>query len=415
MATTPVPSKAPHGLAQPGRGIVCLIIGGTSLGPLAVNLLLPAMPHLVVAFRSDVETVQLTLSLYLFGFAVSQLAHGPLSDHFGRRPVMIAGFALTFVASLGALSATSIGWIVAARVLQAIGASAGVVVGRAIIRDVYDRDEAAAMIGWVTIAMLTVPMISPSIGGVLDTTFGWESIFVCIGAVSAALFIWAALALPETRAAAHGGGGVARFRRETRALLGDRVFIGYALATGFGSATFFSFLGGAPHVVIGQMGRSSAEYGLWFPMAAVAYACGNFITARWSARVGSARMALWGTILATAGGLVMALSVIAFPVSAGPTVIFVPQLLVSLAYGLTLPNVIANAVSVRPQAAGAASGIAGFMQMGVSAVMTQIVGYALTRSASPLPLAAVQTACGVVALVSLAWIVGPRGAKPTRP
>lgn len=406
MVITDSAKNSPKQAAKPGRGIVFLLIGGTSVGPLSVNLLLPAMPHLVVAFNTSIEIVQLTLSLYLIGFAAAQLVHGPLSDQLGRRPVMIGGFVLAAIASVGALAATSIGWVIVARIVQAIGASVGVVLGRAIIRDLYEREQAAAMIGWVMMAVLVVPMVAPSIGGFLDTAFGWESIFVFIGLFSAVLVVWSWVALPETAVSIGGGGGFGRTFREAGTLLRDRSFVGYALATGFGASTFFSFLGGAPHVVVGMMGRSSAEYGLWFPLAAGAYAFGNFLTARLSARLGTSRLALWGTMLASGGGVLMILSVVAFPVSAGPAIIFVPQLLISVGYGLTLPNVLANAVSVRPQSAGTASGIAGFMQMGVSAVMTQIVGHQLAHSATPLPLAIVMTACGLIALLSLVVIVG---------
>ena len=141
------------------------------------------MPGLVTALGAGTGTVQLTLSLFLLGMAVSQLVLGPLSDRFGRRPVMLAGLALTVIASFAALAATSIAGLIVARTFQAFGATVGIVIGRAIIRDLYDRDRAASMIGWVTMAMVIAPMIAPLIGGALDTAFGWQAIFAFIGAV----------------------------------------------------------------------------------------------------------------------------------------------------------------------------------------------------------------------------------------
>src|SRR5689334_13116304 len=187
-----------------------------AIGPMGLNILTPAVPGLVATFGTDPASVQLTLSLYLFGLAASQLVMGPLSDRFGRRPVVLAGLTLATASSVAALAATSIEALIVARIIQAIGASTGVVVGRAIIRDLYDRDRAAAMIGWVTTATVVAPMLAPMIGGFLDTALGWEAIFAFVALVSAATLIGAVVALPETQAAAAMGGGLVRFLTEAR-------------------------------------------------------------------------------------------------------------------------------------------------------------------------------------------------------
>lgn len=392
-----------------GRGLIFLLIAGTSLGPLTVNILMPAMPRLVADFHTEVEIVQLTLSLFLVGLAVSQLALGPLSDHFGRRPVMIAGFALTTIASLAAVAATTISWVIVARVLQAFGASTGLVIGRAIIRDVYDRDQSASMIGWVTMAMLVVPMLAPTIGGILDSLFGWESIFLFVGLFAAVLMTWTLLTLEETRSAALSGGGVPLFLKGASDLVSDRNFLGYTLAGAFGSATFFSFLGAAPHVVVTMMGHTSVEYGFWFAANAVCYAFGNFVTARWSVRVGSRRLALLGTLGAVIGVFFVIAAVLLLPLSVGPALIFVPQMIVSINHGLMLPNLIAGAVSAKPEAAGAAAGIAGFVQMGLSGAMAQLAAHALSHAETPLPMALVSAGCAIAALVFYVFLVRPEG------
>src|SRR5512143_2842776 len=185
--------------ATPWR-LLALLMAMTAIGPAALNILVPALPGLVSLLASDAETVQLTLSLYLLSLATAQLLLGPFSDRFGRRPVVLGGLTLAVVAALAAIATTSIGALIAMRIAQAVGASGGIVIGRAIIRDLYERDRAAAMIGLVTTAMVIAPMVAPLIGGILDTAFGWEAIFFFIALLSVTVLIWAALALPETRA-----------------------------------------------------------------------------------------------------------------------------------------------------------------------------------------------------------------------
>src|SRR6202023_2904134 len=278
---------------RPGSArILILLTSLAAIGPMGLNILTPAVPGLVVTFAAEPAAVQLTLSLYLLGLAASQLGMGPLSDRLGPRPVVLMGLTLAAVSSVAALAATSVQALIAARILQAVGASAGVVVGRGIIRDLYDRDRADAMIGWVTTATVVAPMLAPMIGGFLDTALGWEAIFAFVGLVSAAILIGAVLALPETQAAAMSG-GIVRFLTEARLLVATRQFCGYALCVAANSAMFFVYVGGAPHVVVTMMGQSSAVYGVWFAVASFGYMTGNFIAARTSARFGVDRM-IWG-------------------------------------------------------------------------------------------------------------------------
>ena len=199
--TSPAPMQSKQ--ATPWR-LLLLLMAMTAIGPATLNILVPALPHLVERLATDTATVQLTLSLYLLSLASAQLLLGPLSDRFGRRPVVLAGLALAVLAALAAIAASSINALIGARMVQAIGASTGIVIGRAIIRDLYERERAAAMIGLVTTAMVIAPMISPLIGGILDTAFGWEAIFVFIALFSAVVLVWAAAVLPETRPAARG-------------------------------------------------------------------------------------------------------------------------------------------------------------------------------------------------------------------
>ena len=377
-------AQTPGKQATPWR-LLALLMAMTAIGPATLNIVVPALPGLVTRLASDTGTVQLMLSLYLLSLATAQLLLGPLSDRFGRRPVVLAGLALSVVASLAAIAASSIGALIGARVVQAIGASTGIVIGRAIIRDLYERDRAAAMIGLVTTAMVIAPMVAPMIGGILDTAFGWEAIFLFLAVFSGVVLLWAVFVLPETRPTrvAQSPGMLIQ---EWRALLGSAKFHGYVLCGALGSASFFTFLGGGPYVVVTLMGRSSAEFGVWFAVTSLGYMSGNFTASRLSQRFGVDAMIVIGIVFQLIGAGLTALLVATMP-EAGPAIIFLPQLVISFGNGLLLPNAIAGAISVRPQAAGAAAGMTGFAQMAIGAASTQAVSIALAGSSSAMPMA----------------------------
>jgi DHA1 family bicyclomycin/chloramphenicol resistance-like MFS transporter len=388
-------------------GLIALLMAMTAVGPVSLNILVPATPGLAVLFDTKVETVQLTLSLYLFGLAVSQLLLGPLSDRFGRKPVLLAGLFITAAASVAAIFSTSIGMLILFRTLQALGASSGLVIGRAIIRDLYSRDRAAAMIGLVTTVMVLAPMAAPLIGGILDTHFGWEYTFILVSVFAAMVLAWAFLALPETRPDHITGGGLRFILGESRELFSDRRFIGYVSVCAIGTATFFAFLGGGPHVVVSIMARTSAEYGLWFIATSGGFMLGNFITSRTSQRYGVDRMIGIGLVLLLIGSVLTIATVAAFP-DGGPWTIFVPQLAISIGNGIFLPNCVAGAVSVRPRAAGTASGITGFVQMATGAVAAQGMSHIIATATTAMPLAIAMGVLSAAASIAFYMFLGRR-------
>ena len=205
---------------------------------------------------------------------------GPLSDRFGRRPVVLAGLAVAAVASSIAIFAASVVGLVTARVAQSLGASTGQSIGRAIIRDLYDRERAASMIGLVTSVVVLMPMAAPLIGGILDTLFGWESIFVFTALLSFGVSPGRSSPCPRPIGFRSRPEKRVRFRADLGALAASPQFFAYALCAGLGSAPFFSFLGGAPHVVVTMLGRTSAEYGLWFFVPSFGFMAGNFAVSR---------------------------------------------------------------------------------------------------------------------------------------
>lgn len=384
--------------------LLALLIAMAGMSSLSLNILVPAMPGLATKLAADPAHVQLTVSLYLMGLAAAQLVFGPLSDRFGRRPVVLAGLALATVASTAAIFAASIATLVIARVAQSLGASTGQTIGRAIIRDLYDRQHAASMIGLVTSVVVLMPMVAPLIGGILDTLFGWEAIFAFTAAVSFAVCAWAMLDLPETRNLSLGPNSERHFRADLAALAASPRFFGYALCAGLGSAPFFSFLGAAPHVVVSMLGRTSAEYGLWFFVPSIGFMAGNFAVSRLTARFGIDALIWWGIALTIAGCLLNVSVYVALPGWEMAT-IFLPQIVIGFGNGLLLPTSIAGAVSIRPQVAGTASGVTGFVQMGIAAVAAQLGGHVIAHAADALPMLLLMLIFGAATAIAVFTLV----------
>jgi DHA1 family bicyclomycin/chloramphenicol resistance-like MFS transporter len=240
-------------------------------------------------------------------------------------------------------------------------------------------------------------MVSPMIGGILDTTFGWEAIFLFITCFSAIVWTWAFFTLEETRpeGVEHTPGAIAH---DTGALLRNPKFLGYVLAAALGSAPFFTFLGGGPYIVVTMMGRPSIEFGFWFALTSLGYMGGNFSVSRLAQRVGVDAMIMAGIGIEFAGA-VLGIVLLAVAPDAGPIVIFVPQAIIAFGNGLMLPNAIAAAVSIRPQAAGTASGITGFTQMALGAAATQAASIIMSHVATPMPMAWMLTAWAILAAV----------------
>jgi DHA1 family bicyclomycin/chloramphenicol resistance-like MFS transporter len=385
-------------------GLLLLLMAMTSIGPTTLNVVVPALPQMANRLASDVATIQLAVTVYLLALAGGQLVMGPLSDRFGRRPVILAGLALTAAASVLAILVGTVGSLILARVLQALGASAGIVVSRAIIRDLFDRNRAAAMIGLVATVMVVVPTFGPLIGGLLDTAFGWQAIFLFTAVTCTIVVTWAAFALPESRGLNVPPGAQQGFFRNLSDLVRSTKFAGYVCAGAFGSSTFFAFLGGGPHVIITLMQRSAAEYGVWFAICSIGYMAGNFGASRLSTRYGIDKMIWWGIGFECLGVALSAILAM-FAMHWGPVIVFGPQLIVNFGNGLLLPGAISGAVSVRPQAAGTAAGIIGCTQMALGAAVTQYAGTLLAESDSAMPLAVLMLALAAAMAVSFGLLV----------
>ena len=350
-----------------------ILIAVSTTGPLAMNIFVPSIPGLMAEFSASSGTVQLTLTVYLAGLAVSQLAYGPLSDIYGRRPVMLAGLGLYVAASFACAFATSIETLMAARFVQALGGAAGMVLGRAIVRDLHGREASASILGYITMAWVLVPMFAPALGGVLEEISTWRTSFYVLVAVGGAILALVLWGLPETNPPAEGGGDeAARLARGAGALMREPRFVGYTMTLGFCSAVFFTFIAGAPFIMVEVLDRSPLDYGLWFMLVSVGYMTGNFLSGRYSQTVGIDRMITLGNGLAVAGTVTM----LGFAVSGAlsPISLFVPMLLVTLGNGMVIPNGTAAVISVLPKTIGAAAGLSGFAQIAIGATASQVTG-----------------------------------------
>jgi DHA1 family bicyclomycin/chloramphenicol resistance-like MFS transporter len=390
----------------PRRPPLFIIIAVVACGPLAIHILVPSLPGLQSIFDTNYATVQLTLTLYFFAFAGAQLIYGPLSDRFGRRPVLLAGMALYVGGGVICLSASTIEVLIGGRIVQGIGGCAGFVLARAIVRDLYEREKAASMLAYVTMAMVVVPMMAPGIGGYLDLWFGWWASFFLVVTYGIVVTVAAILVLHETNMTRQPLRGITDLTRSYGQLLRLRVFRGYAFQVGFSTGAFFTFVGGASYVMVEVMGRPASEYGLYFMIVAGMYMIGNFGAGRLSVGVGIDRMIVIGTslsLLATAVLFILSLSVGLTPLS-----LFGLTGFMVMGSGLSQANGLAGAVSVDPTRAGAASGISGFLQMMIGALGTQAVGMLLNDTAVPLTAAMLL----MLSLSLLSHVVGVRMNNP---
>jgi len=378
-----------------------------ALGPFTLNIFLPSMPGLPEYFGTSYKTVQLGLTLFLAGLAVSQLVYGPLSDIFGRRPVLFVGLFLFLVGSIVCLFARSIEVLIIGRVIQALGGGAGLVLGRTIVRDLFDREQTASRLAYVNMGMVIAPMLAPAIGGYLDAWFSWRAPFVVVLMMGVLVTTVAWQKLHETMKPNAGdivsfAGSFASFAH----LMRFPLFRGYAFQGAFSVGVFFAFVGGAPYVMVELLGQPKSEYGLYFIGVAGMYMSGNFIAGRMSARVGLDRMITIGSFVALAAA--SGLCVVLWFNWLAPWTLFLPMAGVGLGNGMSVPNSLAGVVSVDPTRAGAAAGLSGCLQMTIGAVTSYIIGVLLADSAWPMAIAMIMGA-----LFSLAaHLMGQQGANP---
>jgi DHA1 family bicyclomycin/chloramphenicol resistance-like MFS transporter len=384
--------------ASPPHILTLVLMAG--IAATSMSIFLPSLPAMAAYFGADYAVIQLSVSLYLAVTGLLQLVIGPLSDRYGRRPVTLAAMAIFLVATVGCLLAPTVGVFLAFRMLQG-AVVVGIVLSRAIVRDMVPEAQAASMIGYVTMGMALVPMVVPMVGGALDELFGWHAVFVFLllfGAAVTAL-IWA----DQGETAASTGRSMGQQVRDYPELLTSPRFWGYAMAAAFASGAFFAFLGGAPYAASEIYGMSPFWTGVAFGAPAIGYFFGNFLSGRFSARMGINRMMLWGAGTVTCG---MSLSVLlALSGLSHPAVFFTAMTTVGAGNGMMIPNATSGMLSVRPHLAGTASGLGGAIMIGGGAAMSVLAGVVLEGSATSLPLQALMLGTSVAALSSTLYVI----------
>lgn len=364
------------------KQLIVLLAAASALGPAAMQILLPALPIIKDSFSVSTDVAQLTLSLSMLAIAIGTLFYGPVSDKYGRKPVMLFGIIITIFGSFFCYFADSIFWLILGRFIQAFGGAVGLVLARAIVRDVYGAEEAARVIATLVMVMVVVPMMSPALGVELMDRFSWESIFLIIALASSVIFVFLICALPETLVTPANFEGVNSMLTTFAKLLHSRVFCGYAFCVTFVSVVFFSFISAVPEIMLSVLSRPPVEYGYYFMMLPLGFMIGNYVARHFGKSMSIDNMIAVGGITAILGiiiAIILNLAGISHPLS-----LFIPISIAVLGNGITLPNAQAAAINEFPQYAGSASGLTGFLQMTVSAIAAQLVAFIFNGTVFPL-------------------------------
>ena len=372
----------------------------TGLSALNMSIFLPSLNGMAVYFDTNYAVMQFALSGYLAATGVLQLIVGPISDRFGRRPVILTGIAIFVLSTIGALLAPNVETFLFFRLLQASVATA-MALSRAIVRDMVPQDQAASTIAYITMGMALVPMFGPMIGGVLDQLFSWKATFIFLILAGCAVFALVYFDQGETVA----GDGMP-FSEQVKTypeLLRSPRFWGYTMCATFSSGAFFALLGGTSFIASTVFSLSPIWSGVAIGVPAVGYLFGNFFSGRFSIKFGVNRMAFIGSCILVFGmgsSLVLSLLGVSHPV-----VFFGFCLFLGLGNGAVLPNTMAGSVSVRPHLAGTASGLSGAIMVGGGAALSAWASSLLTIETGTLPLQMIMFVTSCLAMLSILVVI----------
>jgi DHA1 family bicyclomycin/chloramphenicol resistance-like MFS transporter len=389
-----------------GRFVFPLVVALVAIGPLSTDLYLPSLPSITRDLDAGTAQAQLTLSAYMTAFAVVQLVYGPLSDRFGRKPVALAGIAIYAGATLACALAPTIEALIWARAAQAAGACAGVVLGRAIVRDVYGPEGTARALAAVGSVMAFAPAIGPILGGLIENWFGWRWNFALL--LGFATVLLASLtALGETNAhRSPRATDVAPMLANYRMLIGDRVYLGYALCVAFSYGGLFAFISDSSFVLIDVLGLSPAIYAWFFALCVAGYFTGTRITVAFNKRLGVDRMIVLGASINILGGAAMlasALAGFAAPGLAGAFALVVPMALYMVGMGIVMPNGQGGALAGYAKMAGAASALMGFGHFALAALVG--IAFGQLHDGGVVALPALVFACALATYASFKLLV----------
>ena len=376
------------------------LIAVTGVAAMSMNMFLPSLPRMAAEFGTEYSVIQLSVALYLALTGATQIILGPLADRFGRRPVLLAAYCTFVIASLGCIFSTSVVVFLGFRMLQAIVYS-GVVLARTVVRDTVAESSAASRIAYLSMGMAAVPMVSPALGGILDSTLGWRAsfwvMFLCGSAVL--WLIWRDVGETRPRAFASFA---EQFRGYPELLTAPR-FWGYGVVQACAAGTYFAYLGGAPFVGAQVFGLGPVALGFFFGANSVGYVTGSFISGRLSVGAGVLRMVFVGTLTST---LALIVSLALFLAGLGSVVTFFGLMFfVAVGYGMTLPNATVGMLSVRPHLAGTASGLGSAMMILGGAALSAYAGAVMVPGAGAERLVAIQLASSLVGVAGALFVL----------
>ena len=384
-------------------GITLLLAALTALGQFSTGMYLPSMPSLAKTLQTTPDMVNLTLSVFFASFAVAQLVYGPLSDRFGRRITLLTGLVVYFLASIACTLAPTIETLIAARFVQALGACAGPVISRAVIRDVYGRERSTKVLSTISLVFAVSPGVIPIVGGYLEEWFGWRSVFLSLSVLAGVVYLSSWYFLDETnrqpdRDASRPGTILKTYGR----LLGNAEFLGYALAVALVFGGLMAYVASAPFLFIETLGLAPRHFGWIGVINGFGFLAGMLTAGRWSAILGIERTVLLGVLVSAVGGIAM--TIVAAISGISIVAIIAPMILFLAGMALVFPAGTAGAMGPFPRAAGAASAMMGFFQMSAASIASAFVGYLPHVTQLPMAIVvAVVSLAALVAFLMLAW------------
>ena len=346
-----------------------LVVAITACGTLGMHLIIPALPDTARALGVTAGTVQLTITLYLIGLAIGQLLYGPVSDRFGRRPVLLGGLALFTLAGIATTAAPNAWTLVIARILQSIGACSGLVLGRAMVRDSATADRAAAQLAMLTLVMSAAPAIAPVLGGYAAAWFGWRAAFALLAVIGAITLACAVLLLPETNSLQSSAR--ASMLLGSLRLFRSRAFCGYVLGGACTTTSFYAFMAASPFILVNLLHQPTERVGLYYLLLMAGVAAGGLSANRLAGRVRPQTALRIANSFAIAGAACFMLTDLTGWLNVATVI--APVVVFMIGAGMASPFALSGAVSVNPHAIGAASGLYGFTQMAYGALCTVIV------------------------------------------
>ena len=373
-----------------------------ALAPLSTDMYLPALPGMAVEFSANTGQMQLTLSLFLAGFAFAQVIYGPLSDRFGRKPVLLAGLSLFIISSVGCALSDNVYSLILFRFLQALGGSAGPVLGRAMVRDIHGPKTAGKVLSHIGSAMALAPAIAPIAGSFMTVYWGWPSIFwfLALFAIAGAALLHFKIAESAPEQFRHPK-SIKTILSDYVTLLKDSKYLGYTLTCTFSYSGLMCFLSVSAFVVIEYFGVPVQSFGLIFAFVVGGYLSGTLIGGKLSDYMGHRKLVALGSIVGLVGGVTMLLLAEFYPVHVA--IIIGPMMLFMVSVGLIMPHSMAGALANYPHMAGSASGLFGFFQMTIAGIVGVIVGH--SYDGTPVTMSAMIALMGLLTLITYLLLI----------